>query len=223
MRLSDILSNPVRLRIVQYLQIYGDATAKQISEGLGDIPVPTLYRHIGRLVDDGILSVKEERKIRGSTERLLAVNVERWSAETADIADSSYQFLMSLYGRFERYDGDDPAGDRLCLRTCMLRLSDERFDAFLKEYADLLNRYIGSQDGGRLRSVSFVSAPAGEDCDGSKRGRSHRGGRRIAGRDDSVSGQGEKEAGDRNYYGNRQAGQGRERPRKQDEHLPGPV
>ncbi|MBR6204206.1 MAG: helix-turn-helix transcriptional regulator [Candidatus Methanomethylophilaceae archaeon] len=53
MKLSDILSNPVRLRIVQYLQIHADATSKQISEGLGDVPVPTLYRHIGRLVEKG--------------------------------------------------------------------------------------------------------------------------------------------------------------------------
>ena len=166
MRLSDILSNPVRLRIVQHLQIYGDATAKQLSEGLEDIPVPTLYRHIGRLVEEGVLYVKEERKVRGSVERLLAVNPERWSAETADIADASYQFLMSLYGRFERYEGEDPVKDRLCLRTCMLRLSDERFDEFLGEYASLLGRYIGSQDGGRTRSVSFVSAPVEDDDDG---------------------------------------------------------
>ena len=165
MRLSDILSNPVRLRIVQYLQMHGDATSKQIAESLADIPVPTLYRHIARLVEEGILSVKEERRVRGSVERLLAVNPERWSAETGDVADASYQFLMSLYGRFERYQGDDPVKDRLCLRTCMLRLSDERFDAFLGEYAALLNRYVESQDGGRVRSVSFVSAPVEDDCD----------------------------------------------------------
>ena len=168
MKLSDILSNPVRLRIVQYLQMHGDATSKQISEGLEDVPVPTLYRHIGRLVEEGILSVKEERRVRGSVERLLAVNPERWSAETGDISDASYQFLMSLYGRFERYKGEDPAEDRLCLRTCMLRLSDERFDAFLGEYAALLGKYLESQDGGRLRSVSIISAPAEDDEDGSE-------------------------------------------------------
>ena len=165
MRLSEILSNPVRLRIVQCLQVRGEATTKQICKELDDIPAPTVYRHVGRLVEEGILTVKEERKIRGSAERLLAINEAKWSAETDDIADASYQFLMSLYDRFREYEGENPAEDRLCLRTCMLRLSDEEFDGFLSEYAGLLEKYAGRQDGGKVRSVSIISAPVKEDME----------------------------------------------------------
>ena len=161
MRLSEILSNPVRLRIVQYLQVNGEATTKQMCAELDDVPVPTVYRHINRLIEDEVLLVKEERKVRGSTERVLAINEKRWSEETGDLADVSYQFLMSLYDRFREYDGD-PVKDMLCLRTCMLRLSDGAFESFLKEYAALLGKYLGLQDGGKVRNVSIISAPVSE-------------------------------------------------------------
>jgi hypothetical protein len=44
----------------------------------------------------------------------------------------------------------------------MMSLSDETFDAFLGEYGELVTRYLAQQDGGKLRSVSFISAPVTE-------------------------------------------------------------
>ena len=163
MKLTEILSNPVRARVVQYLQIHREATTRQISQYLDDIPAPTLYRHINYLVKEGVLLVKEERKVRGTTERLLVINEGVWSSD--DLTDTAYQFLISIYRSFEEYgrqDSLDPVKDMLCLRTCMLRLSDERFGNFLKEYAELLGRYMEGDDGGKLRSISIISAPVKE-------------------------------------------------------------
>jgi len=169
MKLTDVLSNPVRMRIMQHLQISGDATTKQIAEALKDVPAPTIYRHINFLLKKGVLIVKEERKVRGTTERLLSINTEMWSAEiNRDIADTSYQFLMSLYGQFQRYaskEDADPMADRLCLRTCMMRLTDGSFDAFLKEYAELIGRYQRNEENGKVRSVSIISAPVEEEAE----------------------------------------------------------
>lgn len=169
MNLSDILSNPVRTRIVQYLQSSGEATTKQITEALKDIPTPTIYRHINFLLKEDVLMVKEERKIRGTTERLLAINTEMWSAEiNRDIAATAYQFLMSLYGQFQNYaskKNTDPVADMLCLKTCMMRLSDESFEGFLKEYAELLGRYQRNEENGKVRSVSIISAPVEEEAE----------------------------------------------------------
>lgn len=166
MDLTEILSNPVRTRIIQYLQINGDATTKQISDYLDDIPAPTIYRHVNRLLETGLLKVKEERKVRGTTERLLGIDQEKWSeGVNSDITGTAYQFLMSLYGQFQEYgssDDADPVADRLCLRTCILRLNDETYDQFLSEYAALLERYLDRQDGGKLRSVSIISSPVKE-------------------------------------------------------------
>lgn len=167
MKLSDILSNPVRMRVAQYLQIHVEATTKQISEACADIPAPTLYRHINFLLKEDVLVVKEERKVRGGLERLLALNEDKWSAKmNADVADIAYQFLMSLYGSFQRYselEGRDPAADKLSLRTIILTLTDESFDSFFKEYRELIAKYNKTEDGGKPRSISMISAPVIEE------------------------------------------------------------
>ncbi len=167
MDIYEILSSPVRFRIVQYLQINGEATTKQISEALKDVPAPTIYRHINILLKENALVVKEERKIRGTSERVLAINEAMWEIDgTENIADSAYRFLMSVYKRFEQYgkqDSVDPMADRLCLRTCMLRLGDERFDRFLSECADLIARYQDPDEDGKLRSISIISSPVREE------------------------------------------------------------
>jgi len=165
MKISEVMSNPVRQRIVQHIYINKEATPRELLEAMPDVPTATLYRHINCLLDEGILLVKEERKIRGTTERLLAINEESWPASKDDsVAEAAYQFLMSLYFDFKGYEasGRDLAEDRLGFRTAMMSLSDERFDAFLGEYRELVSRYMAQQDGGKLRSVSFVSAPVTE-------------------------------------------------------------
>ncbi len=167
MELTDILSNPTRFRIIQYLLMKGEGTTKQMTEELNDVPAPTIYRHVNFLLKEDILKVKQEKRIRGTTERLLCINGNKWSAMVnSDIAGTAYQFLMSIYGQFNDYartPDADPAADRLCMRSCMMHLSDDVFDSFLQDYASLLNRYLGMQDGGRLRSVSIISAPVKEE------------------------------------------------------------
>lgn len=169
MNLSDILSNPTRMRIVQHLQMNKESTTRQIAEDLEDIPAPTIYRHINLLLKEDVLVIKEERKVRGTTERLLALNEGLWSSRgSSDISDLAYQFLMSIYGSFREYgseSGRDPVADRLCLRTCMIRLSDEKFDRFLGEYSELLGRYLESEDGDKLRSISIISSPVMKEAE----------------------------------------------------------
>ena len=98
MDIVKVLSNPIRMQVMQYLQTYGEATTKQISESLKDIPTPTLYRHINVMVKEEVLLIKEERKVRGSLERLLTINYEKMSSTLhSNIADTSYKFLMELY------------------------------------------------------------------------------------------------------------------------------
>jgi len=167
MDLKDILSNPVRLRIVQYIQINGEATTKQLSDGMDDIPAPTIYRHVNALLSEGVLRVKEEKKIRGTTERTLAIDEEGWASKMPeDFSDVAYLFLMSLYGNFREYSargGCDPLADMLSLRTIILRLSDERFAQFFEDYRQLLEKYQNLEDGGKQRSISIISAPIIEE------------------------------------------------------------
>lgn len=167
MDLIKVLSNPVRIQVMQYLQTHGEATTKQISEAISDVPAPTLYRHINTLLKEEVLLVKEERKVRGSLERLLVINVEKMTAAAdSNISDSAYQFLMELYMKFHKYsckDNADPQKDRLSLRTCVLNLTDDSFDSFMRDIASVIDKYREAEENGKLRSVSFISAPVEEE------------------------------------------------------------
>ncbi|MBO4568755.1 MAG: helix-turn-helix domain-containing protein [Candidatus Methanomethylophilaceae archaeon] len=167
MDLADVLSNPVRTKIVQCLQFNKEATTKQIAAALTDVPAPTVYRHVSFLLKEGVLTVVSENKVRGTTERLLALNEDFWSPKTgADLDQAAFQFLASLYRGFHEYcsaGGRDPEADMLCLRTCVFRLTDERFGRFIEEYAELVERYREEDGEGSLRSVSFISAPVKEE------------------------------------------------------------
>ena len=165
MKLSDVITNPVRMKIMQFLQIRGEATTKQICEELHGIPQPTLYRHINYLLKEEVLTVKSERKVRGSLERLLALNEAKFN-ETTDIADSAYQFLMALYGSFQRYsdkENADPYADMLSLRTYMLTLTDESYENFFAELRKVIEKYSKPEEGGKSRSFSVISAPVTEE------------------------------------------------------------
>lgn len=166
MELIKILSNPVKMQVMQYLQIHGEATTKQISEAIDDIPTPTLYRHINGLLKEEILLVKEERKVRGSLERLLILNKDKFTElENGSVADLAYQFLMEIYARFQKYStkpNADPRKDRLSMRTRILCLTDEEFDTFIQDIGAVMDKY-GKKTNGKKRSISFISAPVEEE------------------------------------------------------------
>lgn len=168
MDIINIISNPVRLQVMQYLQIQGEATTKQISGALQDVPAPTLYRHINTLIKEKVLLIKEERKVRGSLERVLIINKERFvETQNSGIADTAYQFLMELYSKFQRYSckaDADPIKDRLSMRTSILSLTDDRFDNFMHEIAAVIEKYQHNvtDENNKTRSVSFISAPIEE-------------------------------------------------------------
>lgn len=167
MELIKVLSNPIRIQVMQYLQIHGEATTKQISEALSNIPAPTLYRHINALLKEEVLFVKEERKVRGSLERLLVINAEKLSlTENSSISEAAYQFLMELFMNFQQYGSKvdaDPQKDRLCLRTCILTLTDNSFDNFIHEIGAVIGKYQVPEENGKRRSISFISAPVREE------------------------------------------------------------
>ena len=59
MQLTEILSNPTRMRIIQYLAGHKEGTAKDLAAYMPDVPRRTLYRHINLLVEADAIRVKK--------------------------------------------------------------------------------------------------------------------------------------------------------------------
>lgn len=170
MELSKYLSNSACGRILQFLSDGGEHTTKEIAEYLSDVPVPTLYRHINALIEGNMIIVKEERKVRGSRERVLVVNME-WSKDLS-LSDLSYPYFMNLLNRFYKYENsvlkdNVPSRmekDRLFMLQMLFFLEDDEMDQFINDVFALREKYMKISEKnkgrkGKLRNINFVSAP----------------------------------------------------------------
>lgn len=160
-----ILSNSTRMRIMQYVQANGTVTTKQIAENIKDVPPATLYRHINYMIDAGLIVVKDERKVRGSVERLLAFDQSK--INECGISDLAYQFLMGLYINFYNYglkEGADPVKDMLMMRTATFKLTDQELTQMLTEFGVVMQKYarISEKSEGKIRSFSTILSPTEE-------------------------------------------------------------
>lgn len=59
-RLMECITNPVKCKLLLEIHSKGKATAKQLADIYTDIPQATLYRHLKKMLSDGILQVVEE-------------------------------------------------------------------------------------------------------------------------------------------------------------------
>lgn len=163
--ISEIMLNPVRMRIIQELAVKAKMTAAELGEKINDVPRTTLYRHINVLLENGILSVVSEKKVRGSLERTLALNIDEIKNHNRleNASRQALAFLMNRYAKFHNYfngENPDPAKDRIFFNDTVLMMSDNEFDQFLAELRDLLIKFNFEPTNGRkTRDISVLSVP----------------------------------------------------------------
>ena len=149
---SDVLLHPVRLRVV--VAISGrELTTSELATLLPDVAQATLYRHIARLVDAGVLEVADERQVRGVVERTYrlatdeaVVDAQEAAAMTSDEHVAGFiTFTGTLIDAFSRYAqnpaasfGTDPVG----YRTAVLWLSEAEADDLVAGLTEVLQPFL---------------------------------------------------------------------------------
>jgi len=167
--INEIILNPVRMRVIQEMAAGQSMTASELCEKISDVPRTTMYRHIKILVDNKILAVVSEKKIRGSVERTLALNIEEISRHNTieNASQNAFRFLMNKYARLHNYFGSEspnPGKDKIFLNSTVMMMNDDEFDEFLSELQALLIKYsLGAKSGRRARDISVISAPADDE------------------------------------------------------------
>jgi hypothetical protein len=162
---ADLLLHPVRLRIVQaFLGDRALTTSALIAE-LADVPAASLYRHVARLVNAGVLAVVAERRVRGALERtyvlrLAAASIgpDQLDAMSADDHRQAFMaFVAGLLGDFDRYlaQGDvDLLRDEVSYRLAGLWLDDAEFAELKRELLRVLQpRLAHAPAPGRKRRI----------------------------------------------------------------------
>lgn len=154
--LIEVVLHPVRMRIL--MAVAGrQMTAREISTALGDVPQATLYRHLNRLHERGVLSVVEERPIRGTVEKVYALNEQGEQMSPQELAALSVEdhlryfatFVASLLEDFSRYargaERLDLLADGVGYRKFPVELSDEELAAMTKAVNAAIMPYLSNK------------------------------------------------------------------------------
>jgi hypothetical protein len=173
---ADLLLHPVRLRIVQAFLGDRALTTSQLSSELSDVPAASLYRHVARLVDAGVLQVVAERRVRGAVERTYVLRVVAASIGLDEIASMSIEdhrqafmaFVAGLLADADRYlqrENVDPLRDGVSYRIAGMWLDDAEYADMARDLVRVLQpRLANAPRKGRRRRILATVLLLGEDA-----------------------------------------------------------
>lgn len=159
-----IIMNPERQRICQALAAMGTATTAALSEQLPDIPKPSLYKHLKKLLDADMVQISGTQAKRGALEKTYSLTQPKGNPSIQEIEKMTVGGLMNLTGMFTSYfltPGIDPVKDMLSLSIATLVLDDAEFEELLKTLASEIMAASGKPKTGdrKERVLSLVSLP----------------------------------------------------------------
>ncbi len=168
----DIILHPVRMRIIQSL-INQQMTAQQMKVLLPDIPQASLYRHIKKLVEAGVIHIIDEIPNRGTIEKIYSLQdpakasipPEKLNSFTKDEhMDLFFKFMANIMGEYERYlnqEKIDLASDGVSFRQTSVFLDDNEFVQFIKEISEVYAKVTQNKPkkGRRRRTLATIIIP----------------------------------------------------------------
>jgi hypothetical protein len=175
---ADLLLHPVRLRIVQAFLGDRALTTGELRSELPDVPPASLYRHVARLVDAGVLAVVSERRVRGALERTYVLRTSAATVTVGELAEMGADehrhaflaFVAGLIGDFDRYleGGDiDLVRDGVSYRLTGLWLDDDELAELSRQvFAVFQPRLANAPKPGRKRRILATILLPGSDSSG---------------------------------------------------------
>jgi DNA-binding transcriptional ArsR family regulator len=155
----DTMLHPVRMRLLMMLAGSQGLTPLQIAGQLSDVPQATLYRHINRLAKAGLLQVIDERPVRGTLEKVYALNrLGHTHLGSEDITHLTKEdhlhyftaFMISLLDQYSRYLNHRPkvdlAADGVGYGLVPVFMTDEELALFSIAINQVLQPYLEHPD-----------------------------------------------------------------------------
>ena len=175
--LLDLTLHPVRMRILMLLSGSPGMTPQQMADHMNDIPQATLYRHISRLYHGGLLSVVEERPVRGTLEKVYALNMasDKQNISTEDALNEINQmskeehlryfttFMLTVLDDFSHYLNRGGNGtpnlvsDGVGFHKLVLFMSDEEFASFAAALNQALAPFLHLENTPERRKRLFTT------------------------------------------------------------------
>ncbi len=127
-------------------------TTSDLRRELPDVPPASLYRHVARLVEAGVLNVVSERRVRGAVERTYVLRVAAASINLDEVQSMSREEF-------------DPVRDGAGYRLAGLWLDDAEFTDFVRDLVRVIGPRLANapRPGRRRRILGTIMLP-GEDA-----------------------------------------------------------
>jgi hypothetical protein len=169
---ADLLLHPIRLRVVQAFLGDRALTTTELRAELPDVPAGSLYRHVAKLVDGGVLQVVGERRVRGALERTYVLRASAARLDATEIAAMSRDehrqaflaYVAGLIGDFDRYlarETIDPLRDGASYNLAAMWLDDSELGELARELNIILQPRIANlpKPGRKRRILATVLLP----------------------------------------------------------------
>jgi predicted MarR family transcription regulator len=166
----SLILHPIRVRIVYAVE--GRAmSSQQIALELPDVPQASLYRHIKKLHDAGVLVVTGERQVHGTVERVYEVEPSAAFVDDKKLVSSRDKsiryfeiYLSCLRHAFARYTAQPVFAlkkDGVTFFSEFAYLTDEEQIAFNRQVRDLIEgvKRKAPAPGRRRRNLSLIALP----------------------------------------------------------------
>lgn len=149
----NLVLHPIRMRILMALA-GREMTVGELGEVLTDVPPATLYRHIKKLLKNGVLNVVRETPIRGTVEKVYTLDAGHANLNPDELAqldtDSHMRvfvgFIASLLDDYARYlEGSeqiDLVSDGVGYRKVIMHLSQAELVEMARDLNLALQPYL---------------------------------------------------------------------------------
>ncbi len=172
-KLMDCITNPVKCKLLLEIHSQGKATAKQLAGIYNDIPQATLYRHLKKMLSDGILQVVEETKVRGTVEKTYSLahninsNMETMVEKNSGELYMQYfiQYFIGFAKQFQEYchaPNINIKKDMTGFSLSPLYLSDEELISLVTNISQIIGALKNNEPTSerKLRTIGVIVSPA---------------------------------------------------------------
>ena len=170
---SNIIVQPLSMRIIRLL-INNELSTKEIKNILNDIPQATLYRHIKKMHNIGLLKVVKEEIIKGIIKKtytfeknsgmLNKEDIQKMSTE--EYEDLFMQFITVIIGDFKNnLENNKSFKEEISFSQAPIYLSEKELMDMDKEITQVLKKYLDNKktEDRKQRLLSFIFMSGDKD------------------------------------------------------------
>ncbi|MFP3123912.1 helix-turn-helix domain-containing protein [Ectobacillus funiculus] len=175
---ANLILHPVRMQIVQTLIGGRRLTVQEMGQRLSAVPQATLYRHLNKLVQGGVIEAVEQHQVRGAVEKVYALSSggvispqEFMESSNEEKMEVFIQFVSGLINNFGSYVNQEKADfvkDGATFRQAELHMNDDEFQEFTQGIAAVFQKFIQNdpRDDRKKRTIATIIIPdAGKGVD----------------------------------------------------------